>query len=813
MSVTPKCPYIGLSHYSEEDAEFFFGREKDTSLIIANLFAARLTLLYGASGVGKSSILHAGVVHQLHNRNDIMVVVFNRWQYNPDTGIDPLSGLKEAASKTAKEISGRRVDVPNPTSLANHLATCAQHVNRRLMLILDQFEEYFLYHPYVDMPGSFANEFPALITQSDLPISVLVSLREDSVARMDRFEGSVPNLFDNYYRIEHLDQAGANDAIKKPLYRYNDQYAEKEIKIDQDFVDEVIKQVTTGAVHLGEVGQGQVSTVQKDGVRIETPFLQLVMTRLWDEEIKNENPKFRLGTLQRLGGAEKIIRTHLDNVLSTLPNPEQDITAAIFRYLVTPSGAKIAYDIPDLAQLANIEMKKLEPLLDKLVGYEFRVLRPLEVPKSMQESIASFSASQGKTYTYEAMIAKLRLKRYEIFHDVLAPAILDWRARYIQAQEKAKEEIELARERRNAKIQRWIWAAGAFGIGIVITILSYRYNLFGARSVYLAWKADKMDVIKWLVDEKVGENIVLDDFESPGTKRALVALRLAYELDRNNPKTKEYLNDFLRDSQRLTRAQEASLNLLQNNLMILQEINQEMPYKPITDEVDSLKIRVTRMINIKEANELLAKLQQQTQDSTVSDKTLLEGYTHLVNKYADYTDIVRVKQQIASLQGSIALFDTFLKMEKSDTATILEQKVSWEKFKASQRMSPEKIHARQELQLLEGFIKTYASILEEKNFVTCRNVVDRVPQGISDSFVPGQIWVWAKVNAPRSENITFRWYVKGTLFDTSRPYYVVGTGYRVYAAKSYDADTRGQNEVRLYNSQNRLIGRRVFRVR
>src|SRR5262249_58504969 len=61
----PECPYKGLMPYGEADAPFFFGREAERGTIIANLLASRLTLLYGASGVGKSSVLRAGVVHHL----------------------------------------------------------------------------------------------------------------------------------------------------------------------------------------------------------------------------------------------------------------------------------------------------------------------------------------------------------------------------------------------------------------------------------------------------------------------------------------------------------------------------------------------------------------------------------------------------------------------------------------------------------------------------------------------------------------------------------------------------------------------------
>jgi hypothetical protein len=802
-------PYIGLKPYTEDDAAYFFGREKDTRLIVANLFAARFTLVYGASGVGKSSVLRAGVLHNLRSREDISAVVFNEWQS------EPISGIKELLGETVKKMIGRAVELSSSATLAEYLSACTTLLNRRLMLILDQFEEYFLYYPQDDTPTSFATQFPAVVTQNDLPISLLVSLREDSLARMDRFEGSIPNLFDNFLRLDHLDRNGAIDAIKKPLEQYNRHYAEQgqEINIDQTVVDGVIEQVKRGEVLIGEYGHGKVSSERESDIHVETPYLQLVMTRLWDEEMKAGSHTFRLGTLERLGGAKSIVRTHLDGVMGTLSSSEQEMAATVFRYLVTPSGAKIAYDVLDLAELAKVEVEKLAPLLDKLTGSEFRVLRPLESPKSIQESALAFSVAYGRTHIHQTTLAKLRTRRYEIFHDVLAPAILDWRARYLQSQEQAKKEEQFVRQLRGAKTQRWVWAVAAFVIGVVFAVLSYRYNWFGARSVYLAWKADKMDVITWLVEQKVGENIVLDNISAEGTRRALVALRLAHELDPNNPKTIEYLGGFLRDSRRLTRTQSASLELLQNNMMILREINKEVPHEPIEKEVDSLNIRIKRMINERAAMELLTKLKQQTQDSTVGDPILLSGYQSLLYNYHDYVDTVMIQRRINDFQNSINRFERQLIIQKSDTATILQKLNSWQNFVAQQRQSPEKNRGIQEIQQLKNLIDNYASILKSDDFVTCRNVVNLIPQDTSSSFLPGNVCAWARISTPRSEKIVFKWYTEGSMFYTSSFTVPPSSSYRLYASKNYGSDTQGLNEVRAYNSQNILIGRRVFRIR
>ncbi len=60
-----RSPYPGLRPFTEEDHAFFFGREREAEIVEANLLSKRLTLLYGASGVGKSSVLLGGVADSL----------------------------------------------------------------------------------------------------------------------------------------------------------------------------------------------------------------------------------------------------------------------------------------------------------------------------------------------------------------------------------------------------------------------------------------------------------------------------------------------------------------------------------------------------------------------------------------------------------------------------------------------------------------------------------------------------------------------------------------------------------------------------
>lgn len=396
-------PYKGLDHYEEQDAAFFFGREVERDLVVANLLAAQLTLLYGPSGVGKSSLLYAGAVPRLRTTPDVAVVTFRTW------GPEPVAGLRAAIREAAGLDGLDGLGSPgNGFSLADTIAACTERLSRDLVIILDQFEEYFVYHAQEDGDGTFAVEFPQALSRRELPVSFLISIREDALARLDRFKGRIPGLFGNYLRVDRLSRQAASEAIMRPLEEYEHRLATGEpVTIEPRLVDAVLDQVRVGNVQFGQAGAGVINADGARESRIEAPYLQLVLTRLWEEESAAGSRVLRVETLNRLGGAERIVPAHLEAAVGRLSAQERDIAARVFRFLVTPSGTKIALHARDLAEYTEIAVGKVEPLLSKLSEPQARILRGV-----------------GEN-------------RYEIYHDVLAAAILDWRARYFQSRQTA----------------------------------------------------------------------------------------------------------------------------------------------------------------------------------------------------------------------------------------------------------------------------------------------------------------------------------------------------------------------------------------
>jgi WD40 repeat protein len=425
VSNAPTSPYKGLNAFedTELDALLFFGRERETEIVVANLIASRLTVLYGPSGVGKSSLLRAAVARSLRALpEEPLVVVFSSWSD------DPTLALSEAVS----EASGLSTNGSMVTALERAQET------RDVYLVLDQAEEYFLYHADDGGPGSFAEALPAVLAAPSR-VNVLVSLREDSLAKLDRFTGRIPSLFANTLRLDRLDRAAARAAVLRPVERYVELTGEA-VSVDPTLVERVLDEVGAGQIEPALGGLGGVEGGDVGG-QIEAPYLQLVMQRLWEEERASGSTELRVETIDRLGGAQHIVEEHLEGAMADLTPEQKDVAARIFNHLVTPSGTKIAHEVADLANFGQVSESELVPVLTALS--ERRILR---------------SVDEGGAV------------RYEIFHDVLGEPVLAWRGEHEADRELAQQKE--ASDRRHRQLLAVI-VSGAILLAVMGAVTVY----------------------------------------------------------------------------------------------------------------------------------------------------------------------------------------------------------------------------------------------------------------------------------------------------------------------------------------------------
>jgi WD40 repeat protein len=394
-------PYFGLDYYDEKFGAWFFGREADGGKIITNLRAARLTLLHAESGVGKTSLLRAGVAWRLHRLADDMFtkgrpvrsipVVFSSWKDDPAT---ELAAAVDAAVRPYLGNGGMPARVAGPLDAALEAASAA--AGATLCIMLDQFEEYFLYRSREPVPGRFADELARCVNRTDLRANFLIAIREDAYAELgDLFKARITNVYGNYLHIDYLDRASAEKAIRGPVEVYNSQPGVAQpVTVQDELVEAVLDEVRAWG--------GPVPAAAANGGRdrIATPLLQLVMQRVWDTERAEGSHQLRVATLQRLRGVTMIVDDHLGQALGSLSGAERETAIDMFDHLVTPSGGKIAESVSDLAKRTGHTEDQVDGVLRKLD--DERILRP--VP-----------AAPGQD--------PVRSRRYEIFHDVLASPI------------------------------------------------------------------------------------------------------------------------------------------------------------------------------------------------------------------------------------------------------------------------------------------------------------------------------------------------------------------------------------------------------
>jgi WD40 repeat protein/flagellar motility protein MotE (MotC chaperone) len=386
----------------------------------------------------------AGVVPKLRKKARTAVVVFRDWQ-SPDFLATLKTNCIEAFELATAQQRPLTVDPTLP--LDELLFEAAKGYGGTILILLDQFEEYFLYHRESEAGNSFDGDLARAINCQDVDASFLISLREEGLARLDeRFRLRIPNLLGNTVRLHHLDSKAAEEAICNPLAVYKDDKDHQgetpgPVEIDKKLLSAILsdKNMQTGQLLFRE--SSGVGKIEKTGqaATFEAPLLQLVMTSLWEKGRNAGSQSLSIQTLEALGGTEKIVRSHVDEKLDKLLTKdrelERELCSRIFDHMVTPSGTKIACRLDDLAVWAGEDLKEHVPrVVENLAKSDSRILRT--VPGPLGQPV-----------------------QYEIFHDVLAPAILDWRARYIRLKEQEKARLLVEEQRREAEIQTEIAAS------------------------------------------------------------------------------------------------------------------------------------------------------------------------------------------------------------------------------------------------------------------------------------------------------------------------------------------------------------------
>jgi DNA-binding beta-propeller fold protein YncE len=457
-------PYFGLEYYGEEDSYWFCGRDAESNRVIANLRAARLTLLHARSGVGKTSLLRAGVASRLRKARTTdpriaIPVVFADWKD------DPIFGLVRAIDLSIKPFvpDWQMGQLPSD-DLAEAILRATEATGGSLVLLLDQFEEFFVYHRSSEDRDPFAEQLATCINRRDLPSNFLVAVREDAYARVGTLlKGRVANVYGNYLRLAYMERSAGRKAIREPLDKYNDQPGVTRIGIEPELVERVLDGVAVRGTRrlISEAGVGNgIDEVRNgaapfaDDTRVVTPLLQLVMQRVWEQEMEEGSRELRLVTFERLEGVGKILDAHLQRALNQLDRSQQDFAVELLGLLVDVSGGKVAASVTGLANRTGHTEAEID-----------EIMQALDRARIVTSAQATSELDQPQE------------QRYEIYHDVLAQAIdralIVQREREHQAAERERQAAEVERQRQRALLaDRRAHRARRLAAGLAVALIA-----------------------------------------------------------------------------------------------------------------------------------------------------------------------------------------------------------------------------------------------------------------------------------------------------------------------------------------------------
>lgn len=321
-------PFKFLDAYQKEDVDRFFGREKETAQLYNAVFAANLTLLYGASGTGKTSLINCGLGNKFYDTDWLPLFVRREDQ------------IMKSLNKVIRQALGEHIPGNfNQLSIQDKIRRLYQTFYKPVYLIFDQFEELFILGKKREQENFYRSI--AQLLQADLQAKIILSIREEWIAYLNEFEKIVPSLFDNRLRIEKM-----ND---KNVYRVLAGTA-RHHQIMVDTPSKTFMQI--------------INNLRDKHERVDLTNLQVYLDRLYREDLARKGKKsttrinFDLLLVKRVGRIENVLSEFLDEQLEQMEqklaskgvkNPE-GLPLEILFAMVTEDGTKQAMNSTAIMQ-------------------------------------------------------------------------------------------------------------------------------------------------------------------------------------------------------------------------------------------------------------------------------------------------------------------------------------------------------------------------------------------------------------------------------------------------------------------------------
>jgi hypothetical protein len=383
----PDQPYKFLYAFEIEDADIFFGRDTASEALQQTVLKDRLAVLHAKSGAGKTSLLNAGLSPRLIRQGRLPVYAR---AYE-----DPALAVKRTVAPPSL---GPWPELLPQLTLHEFLGLACAHLSHQtqeLVVVLDQFEEFFIFWPERAHRQPFIDALADCYDDKTLPMRLVIALRKDYYSDLATFQDRLLHIFHNEYFLGAMNRDEAQAAVTDPVARLPHPVAYERTLLER---------------LLDDLSRGE----------IELPHLQILCTRLY-EALGEGETTITLDSYEKLGRVEGVLGGYLNDVLSRLPGGGAEIAKDVLKELVSSEATKRVLSGDRLAVRVEAEGDELETVLARLV--DARLLHRDQVAGEVTYEMAHEVLIQEiQTWIDQADLA------FKQAEELLVREVANWRA-------------------------------------------------------------------------------------------------------------------------------------------------------------------------------------------------------------------------------------------------------------------------------------------------------------------------------------------------------------------------------------------------
>ena len=304
-----KYPFKFLDAYTPEDIDFYFGRDEEIDIMYNMVFQTNLLLVYGGSGVGKSSLIQCGLASRFntHDWQSIFVRRGNNINQSLDEALIETGGeIKENdgldwLDQDWSSAEGETTETAPKSILIKRIEAIHLSNFKPIYLVFDQFEELFIFGTE-DERQQFYQSIKELLSLEQY-VKVILLIREEYLGYLYDFERVIPQLLRKKIRIEPMNLEKVTDIVTG-LSKSEKSLVTIKKGDERQFAEKVFDRIKGG----------------ENRINIDLPYLQVFFDKLYlnitHDETRTTPAEFSVESLQSIGDIGDVLRNMLDEQVS-----------------------------------------------------------------------------------------------------------------------------------------------------------------------------------------------------------------------------------------------------------------------------------------------------------------------------------------------------------------------------------------------------------------------------------------------------------------------------------------------------------------